>query len=322
MYGLWNLENLQRHSERLLSMKYLFYLVVVVMLFACNSSPSIKEDDNETTSKGHIRISVDESFKPVIEEQLKVFRSSFPKATIIAEYKPEAECLRDLQNDSTRMILISRGLTGEENKSYTQRLNYRPIFGDIAEDAVAVVVNNNQADSVFTMTEIKSILLGTGTKNLQVAVDGNSATSTVRYLIDSVLDGKPLSKNVMGAKNSADLINYIASTPGAVGFVGVSWLTNPQTPEQEQAVAKVKMALIECQNCDKDTFARPSQQTIMFQQYPLVRGLYYVLKENFAGLGSGFVNFLTLERGQLIFSRALLVPSQMQFNRRQTNLSE
>jgi phosphate transport system substrate-binding protein len=70
------------------------------------------------------------------------------------------------------------------------------------------------------------------------------------------------------------------------------------------------MALIECGNCEKDVYAKPSQQTITFNQYPLVRGLYYVLKENYAGMGSRFVNFLSTERGQLIFKRALLVPEK------------
>ncbi len=258
-----------------------------------------------------------------MQEQLKVFHSAYPNATVIAEYKPEAECLRDLQNDSTRMIVISRGLTAGEDKFYQEKLKYRPVYDEVAEDAVAVVVNTSQADSVFTLDEIRALLLGTSKKNLNVAVDGNSATSTVRYLIDSVLQGKPLGKNVTGAKSSEDLINYIATTPGAIGFVGVSWVTNPQSQQQEQALQKVKMALLECKNyCESDEFARPSQQTIMFRQYPLVRGLHYVLKENFSGLGSGLVNFMTLERGQLIFRRALLVPMQMQFNRRRTNLTE
>jgi phosphate transport system substrate-binding protein len=137
-----------------------------------------------------------------------------------------------------------------------------------------------------------------------------------------LLNGGNFGKNVTGAKNSEDLINYIATTPGAIGFVGISWLTNPQTKQQEQLVSTVKMALIECKNCDKDVFARPSQQTITFNQYPLVRGLYYVLKENYAGLGSRFVQFLSTERGQLIFRRALLVPTRMNFDRRRTNINE
>jgi phosphate transport system substrate-binding protein len=155
---------------------------------------------------------------------------------------------------------------------------------------------------------------------LNVVVDGKSATSTVRYLIDSVLKGASLGANVTGANSSEELIKYISTTENSIGFVGISWVTNPQTKEQEEALTKVKTALIECKSCNKDEFARPSQQTIMFNQYPLVRGLHYVLKENTASLGSGFKNFLSLERGQLIFRRANLVPTRIHFNRRRTKI--
>lgn len=304
--------------------KITVYLLLVCSFFVgCGDNAPATGTEAETTSRGKIKMSVDESFKPVIEEQLKVFRSSFPQAIIEAEYKPEAECLRDLQNDSTRMVIISRGLTSTEHEAYKKMLQYRPIYEEIAVDAIAVVVNVAQADSVFTMDELRQLLSTPNNRNLQVIVDGKTATSTVRFLIDSLLGGKPLGRHVEGAKSSEDLINYVSNTPGAIGFVGVSWITNPQTPQQQEAIGKVKMALIECnKNCEEGEFAKPSQQTIMFQQYPLVRGLHYVLKENFSGVGSGFVNFLTLERGQLIFRRALLVPSIMQFNRRRTNLVE
>lgn len=303
-------------------MKNILLVCILAAGFACKNNAG-KGEAQETTSKGNITISIDESFQPVMEEQLKVFRSSFPNATIVAHYKPEADCLRDLQSDSTRMVIISRGLTAEEHEFFRGKWNYRPIYDEVAEDAVAVVVNKTHKDSVFTNAELKELLTGQSNKGLQVVVDGNSATSTVRYLLDSLLKGEALGKTVTGAKSSEDLISYVASTPGAIGFVGVSWMTNPQTEQQEQAIRNVKMALVECnKNCEKDEFARPSQQTIMFKQYPLVRGLHYVLRENFSGVGSGFVNFLTLERGQLIFSRASLVPSQMQFNRRRTNLVE
>jgi len=35
-----------------------------------------------------------------------------------------------------------------------------------------------------------------------------------------------------------------------------------------------------------------------------------VLKENYTGLGTGFTNFLSLERGQLVFRRSYLVPAK------------
>ena len=297
------------------------FIAVAVFFVSCDNRPSINNAGNDTVANNTIHISVDESFQPVISEELKVFQSAYPNTTVITQYKPEAECLRDLQKDSTRMVIISRGLSRDETAFYDAKIGFKPEFAQLAKDAVAVIINNNSADSIFTLNDIRNLLSGAAGKT-KVAIDGNTATSTVRYLRDTLLKGAAFGKNITGAKNSEDLINYIANTEGAIGFIGVSWVTNPQTPQQEQALTKVKMALIECKNCEEGTFAKPSQQTITFNQYPLVRGLYYVLKENYPGIGSRFVNFLSTERGQLIFKRALLVPSKIQFNRRTTNINE
>ena len=305
------------------SMVYLKLCIAAAVIFsACDNRSSINNAGKDSAANNTIRVSVDESFQPVITEELKVFRSSYPNTTVIAEYKPEADCLRDLQKDSVRMIVISRELSRDETRFFNQKLGFTPEFGQLAKDAVAVIINVKSTDSVFTRTDLKQILSGTGNHKLNVAIDGNTATSTVRYLRDSILGGATFGKNVTGAKNSEDLINYIATTPNAVGFIGISWVTNPQTKQQEEALTKIKMGLIECKNCGSDVYAKPSQQTITFNQYPLVRGLYYVIKENYAGIGSRFVNFLSTERGQLIFKRALLVPSKIQFNRRTTNINE
>jgi phosphate transport system substrate-binding protein len=289
-------------------------IAVILMLVACNneSGDTSKKATKDTT----LRISVDESFRPVMQEEIKVFESTYPDTRVIVDYKPEAECLRDLQKDSTKVIIISRELSREETKFFDQKVEFKPEFSQLAKDAIAVIINAGASDSTFTVNDLKQLLSGKGSNKLNVAIDGNTATSTVRYLKDSLLAGAAFGKNVTGAKNSEDLINYISTTPSAIGFVGISWITNPQSQQQEEAIAKLKMALIECRNCEKGTFAKPSQQTITFNQYPLVRGLYYVLKENYAGLGSRFVEFVSTERGQLIFRRALLVPTQMQFNRR------
>ena len=295
------------------------WLALVICLWGCKENGPQKSI--ETISSGKIKISVDESFQPVISQQIKVFESSYPEATITAEYKTEADCLRDLQSDSTRMIIISRGLNNDEQNFYSKKLEYNASFAPVAFDAIAVVVNSADPDSVFTIDQLKQVLAGKSEKQYKVAVDGKGLTSTIRYLIDTLLSGKALGKNVTAAKNSEEVINYIANTTNAIGFVGASWLT-VWTDNNKALADKVKMGLIECKTCDKDVFAKPSQQTILFKQYPLVRGLYYVLKENFAGVGSGFSNFLSLERGQLIFSRANLVPSLMQFNRRRSQIKE
>lgn len=304
-------------------MKKIFsFLLAGMLLFAACKNESSDSKQQKSVENKTLNISVDESFEPVIREQIKVFESAYPDTKVVAEYKSEAECLRDLQKDSTKVVIISRELSREETKFFDSRIEFKPEFAQLAKDAIAVITNVNNPDSVFTVTELKQLLAGDGNKKLNVAIDGNKATSTVRYLKDSVLKGGAFGKNITGAKNSEDLINYIASSDNAVGFVGISWITNPKNKQQEEAVLKLKTALLECKNCDKGVFAKPSQQTITFNQYPLVRGLYYVLKENYPGLGSRFVYFLSTERGQLIFKRALLVPVKISFNRRTTKLKE
>jgi phosphate transport system substrate-binding protein len=84
---------------------------------------------------------------------------------------------------------------------------------------------------------------------------------------------------------------------------------------------KVKIAYVSCVVCDDEPFVKPMQASILTRRYPLVRGLYYILKENYSGLGTGFVNFLNQERGQLIFKRAYL-GTRMDFGVRKVQINQ
>ncbi len=298
----------------------LIMLFAIALLGACKTKTN-QVDDRDTPNKGTIRISVDESFKPVMEEQIKVHHASFPDTKIIVSYKPEVECLKDLQNDSTRMILIARGLTKNETAFFESKLSFQPQFAILAYDAVAVIVNQASKDSVFSIADLKDMLSG---KSKRIAVmDGKNATSTVRFLQDSILKGTSFGANVVASKNSADVIDIVSKNENVVGFVGLSWVGDSYDPKQQEQLKSIRLALVECVRCvEKGFFAKPSQATIAYAQYPLPRPLYYIVKENTAGLGTGFMNFLSLERGQLIFKRALLVPAKMNFNKRSGKIKE
>ena len=286
---------------------------IIYLLSSCNG-PN-QRTDTDTPEKGLIHISVDESFKPVIDSQIQVFEALYPGAKIIAEYKPEAECFRDLIKDSTRMIIVTRGLTPDEEKFYKDSLKYSPTWDKVANDAVALVVNNRSKDTILTLDKIRGILDGT-TGDKEIAVfDGLSATSTVRYAVDSILKGKSFDpKKVFAVKSSQEVINYVSTHDEAIGFVGVSWIGNKEDTAQLSFLKKVKIAAVECATCEGKPLVKPYQANIMLKRYPLVRGLYYILKENYDGLGSGFANFMEYEKGQLIFRRAYLGPAKMNFN--------
>jgi phosphate transport system substrate-binding protein len=297
---------------------------VALVLFSCEANKKkakvIAGDD--TINSGTIHISVDESFAPIIDEQIKVFMSQNPKARIVPHYKSEAECLKDLLEDSTRMVIATRGLTPDEELFYKDTLSFIPMWGKLANDAITVLVHNSSKDSLFSVAEIKSMLNGTTNYPYELVMDGLKATSTVRFLIDSVLRGQPLAGKVLAAQNSEGVIDYVAKHPNAIGFIGVSWIGNKDDSTQLTFMKKVNIAALQCANCGEDVYVRPYQANIAMKRYPLKRGVYYILKENYAGLGKGFVNFLTHEKGQLIFRRGYLVPDRMAFQIRKANVSQ
>lgn len=302
--------------------KKIMVVITGTVVFCSCANDGKKATFYDTPTQGTINISVDESFEPVISEQIKVYEASYPGTKINATYKSEADCFRDLQKDSTRMIIVAKGLTEEERKLFTDKLSYPPQYDILAYDAVSVIINKNATDSVFTIQQLQNMLNGKDSSKA-VVVDGNNATSTVRFLLDSVLHGKSFGSNVMAAGGSKAVVDYVSKNVNAVGFVGSSWVTNEQDPEQLAYRDKIRFALLECRkNCDSGSFAKPSQATITYSQYPLVRPLYYILKENANGLGTGFTNYLNLERGQLVFRRSFLVPGKMIFDIRKSNITQ
>ena len=292
-----------------------------LLLSACGSNGN--KTPQETPTSGTLNISVDESFRPVIDSEIQVFESSFPNVKIIAHYKPEAECLRDLTTDSTRMVIVTRGLTHDEETFYRDSFHLTPSQYRLAFDAIAVIVNNAAKDSIFEINELQAMLDGSDQQH-QPVMDGLSATSTVRYAIDSLLKGHPLGKNVTAARSSEEVINYVATNPRAVGFIGVSWIGDQNDPKQTSFLKKVNIASLRCTSCPtylKPTYVKPYQANIATRRYPLVRSLYYILKENYSGVGNNFANFLQYERGQLIFYHAYLWPANMSFQERDIQIS-
>ena len=294
--------------------------IVWYCLSACKQTIKVPID---TVKSGTIHISVDESFKPVMEDQIKVFEKTYPEAHIIATYKTEADCFKDLYTDTlNRMIIVTRGLRDEEDEYFLDTLHYLPAWDNIANDAITIIVNSRSTDTLFTLERLKNQLTGKTNRDQKIIFDGLNATSTVRFAMDSILKGAKFDTSVVQAvSGSQAVIDYVAKTENAIGFVGISWIGNPEDSGQVELLKKVKIAYVSCMVCAGEPFVKPMQASILTRRYPLVRGLYYILKENYSGLGRGFVNFLNQERGQLIFKRAYL-GSRMDFGVRPVRINE
>jgi phosphate transport system substrate-binding protein len=301
-----------------------FFGVVICLLFWLTGCKSFKEEKDELADneyKGTINISADESFKPIIDAQVQVYEANRRATKIRVQYKPEADCLKDFGTDSIRMIIATRSYNEDEKNFMVDSMGVSPESMIVARDAIAVIVNPDAPYTEFTMKDIVEILKGTFSKNLIPVFDGVKATSTVRFIIDSVLHGNSLTLKAEAARSSEGVIDYVSKNPDVVGFIGLSWIGNPEDTAQIGYLKKVRMAAIESTDMP-GIYVKPSQANIYLKRYPMVRDLVYILKENYKGLGHGFADFMSGEIGQLIFRRAYLMPAQKNFGIRPVRLKE
>lgn len=284
---------------RIFNISILF--VAVLGLVACEED---YKQPTDTIDSGSVSISVDETYRPIIEQQLKVFDSSYPNAHITANYKPENQCIKDLLEDKARVALVTRELNAEEKK-YCEDNFIAPTTLAIARDAVAVIVNPASTDTALSITQLIGIITGQSNKKYTVVFD-NEGSSTVRFVTDSILKGQPLGKNVFAAKGNNALVDYVAQNPNAIGFIGLSYISDEGDDSTGSFLSKIKVVAM--QDPKTGEFNKPYQAYVALRSYPLTRHLYYINRETWQGLGSGFCNFMSLERGQLIFFHSHLFP--------------
>ncbi|RPE09913.1 phosphate ABC transporter substrate-binding protein, PhoT family [Chitinophaga lutea] len=300
------------------NLKSVLFAVICITFVAvsCTQRQSKQGKEQDTATSGTIRISVDETYQPLIEAEIKVFQSLYPKTKIIAEYKPEIDCFKDLFNDSARMIIVTRDLKPEE-REYFKKEKIRPQCMQLATDAVALVVNNANPDSILTMDQVRQIMTGKAEKPWQIVFD-NQNSSTVRFIQDSINKGAPLPATTMAAKTNPEVIDYITKNKNAIGVIGVNWISDTSDPKVIDFNTKV--TTVKLRGDGYTDFVKPYQFYIGMKSYPLTRGMFYVLKEPYQGLGAGFATFLGGQEGQLLIGRYKLYPARLNIVFREATL--
>src|SRR6187431_2952972 len=107
----------------------------LAILFACKNKTSKPPVETDTPTTGQITISADESFAPVVNDEVNNFMAIYRQAKIDVNFKSEPDAVSDLINNKVRLIIISRSLNKDE-LSYL-RQDYPPRQIKIGMDAVA-----------------------------------------------------------------------------------------------------------------------------------------------------------------------------------------
>jgi phosphate transport system substrate-binding protein len=295
----------------------LFFLSLAVLLVSCQTKSTDKFTD--TLTAGVIPIAVDISFQPIVQEELDVFESVYPKAGIVPTYTSEVEAINLLLKDSVRLAIATRPLSVNEEASLRSK-KFAPRSYKLATDGVALITNNRNPDSLITVSQIRDILIGKATNwkdifptsklgQFQVVFD-NQNSSTVRYAIDSICNGESLSNKLHAQKTNLEVIDYVSKTPNAIGVIGVNWLGNENDTTNLSFKKEIRvMAVSGEETATVANSYKPFQAYLFYGYYPLTRNVFIILNDPRSSLPSGLTTFLTSDRGQRIILKSGLVPA-------------
>jgi phosphate transport system substrate-binding protein len=135
------------------------YPVIGLMLFFSACGGMGKTAVNETPTRGNIRITADESFKPIIETEVFTFTHLYTNAKITPQYKPEYDVINDFMNDSVKVIVTSKKLSDYQIQ-YLRDTQVIVRTTTYAYDALALVTNRNNKDTLLAYNTVRNIFLG------------------------------------------------------------------------------------------------------------------------------------------------------------------
>lgn len=298
-------------------MKYSYKIFIAsfalaAFLFSCKKdAPAAPENAQETFTSGNSTIYVDNTIQPAIEDVVEVFHSVYGRAHIKQVNLTETELINALLQDSARVAVMPRLLTEQETAGFKKK-GIAPHITHFATDAIAFITNKQATDTIIDLDEVLKVIKGQQSGKIKKLVFDNPNSSTVQYLLKLANVKELAVENIYSLKTNDEVIRYVHDTPGAVGVVGVNWLSQP-TPKMAKFVSGVTVLSVDNVKIDKSVkkYYFPSQSNIATGSYPLTRKLYVLNYSAIDGLGMGFATYIGAFEGQRIILKTGLLPAEM-----------
>jgi phosphate transport system substrate-binding protein len=279
--------------------------ISLVLLGLCffQCSTDKKEGPTDSATVGEITLGVDESFEPLMKAEKTAFEEQYKYAKIKYKFSPENELIADMLNDKIRGVVVTRDLTAKEKEIFTRKaIAYRSF--NIAADGIALVAHKSSSDTLITLAELKDLIVGTSSKHTLVVDKANS--SNLKFLMDKLQISSDQKLRVLAAGSNPEVINQVKNDPNAIGIIGSNWISDGDNPTSLGFIRSVQvMSVSEGKGMP---YTQPFGYNLALKKYPLRREIKYIIKEAHQGLGTGFLNYVSGDLGQLIVLKAGLIP--------------
>jgi phosphate transport system substrate-binding protein len=296
------------------------FFLATILVISCRSNKG-PYTYNETPTRGNIRIAVDEAYQLLADSEIYTFESLYKYAEINPIYASEDSILQLFLADSVRLMITSRKLTANE-EAYLKEKLIVPRTTQIAWDGLAFIVNRSNPDSLLQYNKIRDMFTGNISSWKQInpgsslgkikIVFDNQGSSNVRMVIQKFKLTGQLPDYCYSATTNAQVIDYVESHPESIGIISVNWVSDQDDSVTHAFLRKVKVAGITSEfDSEGDDYYTPHPAYIADKSYPFIREVFAISRETFAGLGRGFIQFVSNDQGQRIVLKMGMVPATM-----------
>ena len=307
------------------------FLIAAALFIITGCNDPGKKTQTDSPTQGSIHIAVDEAFAPIIKAEISAFEGLYRKARIIPHYVTETEAFRLLMADSVRLVISSRDFSDGE-RAYFKEQKIKPTSLKIAQDAIGVVLHPDNPDSLLKISKLKDILSGKiarwkdlSGKGLnqkpEIVLDKKGSSNEINLLRLLGSDAAEFSGKTVYAGGDREVINYVNAHPGSIGFMGVNWISDPDDPLQMRFLQGIRVAALMPDSVEKllgsepglheQDYYQPLQAYLAQGFYPLTRPVMVCSREARSGLGTGFIAWLSSDKGQRVILKSGLLPATM-----------
>ena len=256
--------------------------LVIIFVLTANTFAT----DNTITIQGSTTV------LPIAQRTAEVFMERHPDVKISVQGGGSGVGISALIDGTCDIGDASRPMKEEElNTAHSK--GKEPVANLIAMDGIAVIVHPSSKITALTKAQIKDIYTGKisdwsalgGKSQKIVVVSRDSSSGTFESFGEMALDKEKVRPDALMQASNQAVASVVAKTPGAVGYVGLGYLSS-----------QVKALTLDG--------VMPSSETVLSNKYKLGRPLFMYTNGSPKGVVKDFLDFVLSEEGQKLVKEA------------------
>lgn len=259
--------------------KFKLFVSLVLISFLLYGSP-ILATETIVVVKGSTTV------LPIAQSCAEVFMEENPAISISVQGGGSGVGIASLIDGTCNIANASRPIK-EKEIATAQEKGVNPVETVIARDAIVLVVHPSNALAGLTLAEIKAIYTGKvsnwsevgGADQEIIVVSRDSASGTFETFNELALEGEKVRADALLQASNAAVVTTVANTPGAIGYVGLGYVSK-----------EIKALTVD--------EVIPSKETVNAGDYPLARSLFMYTDGKPEGAVKKFIDFVLSAEGQ------------------------